>query len=175
MFSRQLLSVRRIPIWTYLLVASKLFGSSIPAYIVALPSFFKNVNKAGAIVKLFLVFAIVPLLVSIVFLDAAGVATVFSAFIFYFSFLYLIVIQNLWSLFVVRQLLEFLLRFSFAFNLLEFSLLNSPLQKYVYYFPEDHVHRALVLGFQKALGLGSTSSASGFTVVFIYILCEGVF
>ena len=175
MLVKQFFIARQIPIWTFLLVASKLFGSSIGAYILALPSFFANINNSCTVVKLLLVFASLPFLPSVFLLNATGLANVLSSILFYFSFLYLVVVMGSWSRFAVRQLLEFLFRFSFAFNILEFFFLNTPLNKFVYYFPEDHVHRALILGFQKALGLSSISSVSGFAAVFIYILLKEFF
>ena len=85
--------------------------------------------------------------------------------LFYFSFLPVYLLFKKKDNKTMIAFLQYLMFAMFVFTLIEFVFLNTPLNKYVWYFGPDHVHRALILNLQKALGLGTLSSSSGAVAV----------
>lgn len=63
------------------------------------------------------------------------------------------------------KFLRYLMSVMMIFTLIEFFALNTSLSSYVWYFGEDHVHRSLIMGFQRAQGLSQISSSSGVVAV----------
>lgn len=86
--------------------------------------------------------------------------------IFYFSFLIVYVALKDKNSEDLIRLLRYMIISAFLFTLIEFIVLNSPLTSYVWYFSEEHAHRSVISGLQRAQGLGAISSSSSAIAVF---------
>lgn len=162
----------RKPLYFHIATFSRILNSSVlPALFSLIPAY-KNLSSIGTRFYLYLIISLLPLFLATSYLGFNGLHSSFSPYLFFFSFI--IYFAALYSC-GYDQLLKFisyLIIFSFAFNLIEFIVFNSPLSDSVPYFPASHPHRALTYGIQKALGPSSISSASGFLAVYLFIIYQ---
>ncbi|MDP3651354.1 MAG: hypothetical protein Q8R67_06695 [Rhodoferax sp.] len=85
--------------------------------------------------------------------------------LFYFSFLPVYVFLKNKNNQILIYFLRYLMVVMFVFCLVEFIFLNTSLNKFVWYFTDEHMHRSLIMGLQRAQGLAAISSSSGSVAV----------
>jgi hypothetical protein len=85
--------------------------------------------------------------------------------LFYFSFLVVYIFLKDKARDELITFLKYFILIMFGFSLIEFIVFNSFASNWVWYFPEDHVHRSSIMGLQRAQGLAAISSSSGAVAV----------
>jgi hypothetical protein len=149
-----------------LLTFSKLIGTTLPG--VGLITVFMLRRIRFNYREAFYVFSILFMMLFSTLLS--GKIAALSNTLFYFAFVPVYFLLKNEDGIVLISVLKFIMISMLIFTIAEFVIFNSFLNFFVWYFPTDHVHRALVLGYQKSLGLASLSSASGAVAVISYAI-----
>ncbi len=141
----------------YLIIYAKLIGTTTLglgfATLLSLRNLFLSEREAW-----FITAAIGQLLIALVL--SASTAPLGNA-LFYFSFLPVYLLLKAKRPEALILFLQGLLLLLLVFSACEFFLLNTPLSRYVWYLPQGHVHRSMIMNLQRAQGLAAISSSSG--------------
>jgi hypothetical protein len=160
----------RLGWWEYCLIFSKILGTTLFGVGLFLIRILTSNRRYSLNWYLILIFLLSPYIIVALLNNPSSLPSVFSNLLYYFIFLLLYPEFSKMSSDELVERIYIILKINFYFTLVEFVVLQSPMGNKLWYFPMDHPHRALVLGIQKSLGLGSLSSVSGFISAYLLIL-----
>jgi hypothetical protein len=168
--NRRFLKINRLErLGLNLVLYSKLFGTTVIGLgMVSLLAVARKDIKFNSRELLFLVIVLIQLALSLLL---SGSLSALSNTLFYYSFIPVYFLLRGKGEDELIKLLKYLIYAMFLFTLIEFLILNSSLGNYIWYFGEDHTHRALIIGIQRAQGLSAISSSSGV----ISVLCLALY
>ena len=150
----------------YLYLLSNLIGSALPAFLVSasfLPFKFKHKKKI-------LIYSSIILIFVTLYIFIVSGKQIFSNILFYFAYIpTLLLISNSLSQDQIIKLCKKFLTLSFLICACEFIASNTGYVHYVWYFPLDHIHRVNISGYERILGIGNTSSATGSLSALLFI------